>query len=158
MTAPKLLGALLVLLAGGFAAWVGASREKRRLTVLDAWLALLRDLRGQIDCYLMPLDEILRAADPDLLRAAGAVRQPQSWDALLQASLPHLGKECARLLSALVRELGASYRDDQLRRCDYYLSALQQERDRLASALPARLKLCTASALCAALATAILLW
>lgn len=158
MTALKALGASLILLVGAVAARTGAVRERDKLSTLDAWLALLLYLRGQIDCYLMPLDEILRGADPDLLRAVGARDGTDTWASLLRASLPRLGKESARLLTALVRELGSSYREEQLRRCDYYLSALGKERDRLAAALPARMKLCTAAGLCTALATAILLW
>lgn len=158
MIGAKALGVLLILAVGAVTAKAGATREREKLTVLDAWLGLLLYLRGQIDCYLLPLDEIFRGADKELLRAASAGREAETWDDLLHASLPHLGKESARLLTALMRELGSSYREEQLRRCDYYLSALEKERDRLAAALPARQKLCVASCLCTALGTAILLW
>ena len=158
MIGAKALGVLLILAVGAFAATVGVGREKEKLTVLDAWISLLLFVRGQIDCYLLPLDAIFRTADPSLLRAAGAGRDTDSWESLLRASLPCLGKESARLLTALIRELGSSYREEQLRRCDYYLCALEKERDRIASALPARQKLCVASCLCTAVGTAILLW
>lgn len=158
MIGAKALGALLILAVGAITAQAGAMREREKLTVLDAWLGLLLYVRGQIDCYLLPLDEIFRGADVELLRAASAGREAETWEGLLRASLPHLGKESARLLTALMRELGSSYREEQLRRCDYYLSALEKERDRLAAALPARQKLCVASCLCTALGTAILLW
>ena len=158
MIGAKALGALLILAVGAITAKAGAMREREKLTVLDAWLGLLLYVRGQIDCYLLPLDEIFRDADVELLRAASAGRKTETWDGLLRASLPHLGKESARLLTSLIRELGSSYREEQLRRCDYYLAALGKERDRIAAALPARQKLCVASCLCTALGTAILLW
>ncbi len=158
MIGAKALGALLILAVGAITAKAGAMREREKLTVLDAWLGLLLYVRGQIDCYLLPLDEIFRGADVELLRAASAGRKTETWDDLLRASLPHLGKESARLLTALIRELGSSYREEQLRRCDYYLAALEKERDRIAAALPARQKLYVASCFCTALGTAILLW
>ena len=55
-------------------------------------------------------------------------------------------------------ELGRTHRAEQVSRCDYYLSALGEERRRLADALPGRLR--TGSTLCitCALAMAVLLW
>lgn len=154
----KILGAILIIGMGALAAKTGMTHEKKKLAVLDGWLGLLLYVRGQIDCYLMPLDEILSSADKDLLHAAGAGHPPTSWEGLLRAAMPYLGKESARLLTSFTRELGTSYREEQLRRCDYYLVALEKERDRLAATLPARLKLCTATSLCTAIGTAILLW
>ena len=55
----KFFGALLVLAVGIFAAFVSVQYEKKRLTVVDGWIDLILYIRGQIDCYLMPLDDIL---------------------------------------------------------------------------------------------------
>ena len=63
----KLFGSALLLAVGMAVAYQNARREKQRLEVLDAWIALLRFLRNQIDCYLRPLEEIL--ADEFKIRA-----------------------------------------------------------------------------------------
>ena len=154
----KLIGALLILGAGATVAKIRITHEKKKLWVLDGWLGLLRYTRAQIDCYLMPLEEIFRSADGELIRAAGAGSARRSQKELLDTALPYLEGESARLLRSWLHELGNGYREEQLRRCDYYLAALEKERERLATALPAKLKLCTATSICAAVGTAILLW
>ncbi len=154
----KLIGALLMLVTGVVVARGQIAHEKKKLWVLEGWIGLLLYTRAQIDCYLMPLEEILENADKGLLRAAGAGCVGGSQKELLDAALPYLEDESARLLTSLVRELGNGYREEQLRRCDYYLAALEKERERLAAALPARLKLCAAMSVCAAAFLAILLW
>jgi hypothetical protein len=125
---------------------------------LDAWIDLLVYVRGQIDCYLLPLDEILAAADKTLLSACAPSGEPHSLAALLQGALPYLDAEGQRLLSSLVREMGTSYREEQIKRCDYYVQALQLCREKVAQELPARLKMRTTLSVCAAIGVAILLW
>lgn len=154
----KLLGGLLMLCAGGMTAATVIRFEKRKLSVLDAWIELLLYVRGQIDCYLLPLDEILAAADKTLLHACAPSGKFDSLSALLQGALPYLEPEGRRLLSALVRELGSSYREEQIKRCDYYIHALELCREKMAEALPARLKMGTTVSLCLAIGAAILLW
>lgn len=154
----KLLGSLLIVCAGGMAAATVARFERRRLSVLDAWIDLLIHVRGQIDCYLLPLDEILASADKTLLTACSPSGQTDSLAELLQGALPYLDAEGRRLLSSLVRELGSSYREEQIKRCDYYIHALQVCREKVAQALPARLKMGTTISLCIAIGAAILLW
>lgn len=154
----KLIGALLMLVTGAAVAKARIAHEKKKLWVLDAWLGLLLYTRAQIDCYLMPLEEIFKSADVELIRSAGAGSVRRSQKELLDAALPYLDRESARLLTSWLCELGNGYREEQLRRCDYYLAALEKERARLAAALPARLKLCAATSICAAVGTAILLW
>lgn len=158
MTFWKLLGGGLIVLAGGIVAHQTVKREKKRLSVLDGWLDLLLYIRGQIDCYLMPLDEILAAADKTLLVRAGAVRATDSLRAIYASALPYLDAESGRLIASLIRELGTSYREEQVKRCDYYLGALQKQREKLAAELPARVKMYTTLSICAAVGTAILLW
>ena len=154
----KLFGGLLVLLAGVLSAGAYARFEKKRLSVLDAWMELLLYIRGQIDCYLMPIDRILGLADRDLLRACSGGKPVSSLTDTLHGALPYLDFESRRLLSSLARELGSSYREEQLKRCDYYLQALQRQREKLEQALPNRIKLGTTVRLCVAIGTAILLW
>ncbi|MBQ9760212.1 MAG: hypothetical protein IJW16_02560 [Clostridia bacterium] len=154
----KLLGAGLITSVGGFAAYSAVRFEKHKLMVLDGWIDLIFHIRGQIDCYLTPLDEILSSADPSILKACMCNTPHPDLHALLEASSPYLAQESRRLLSGFVREIGGSYREEQLRRCDYYINALRVIRDKLAADLPARTKLSVTVSLCIALGAAILLW
>ena len=154
----KLLGVALILSAGGFAAVCAIRYEKRRIAVLDGWIDLILYIRTQIDCYLMPIGEILAVADPSLLRSVLCNSPRPDLTALYHTSQFYLDNESKRLVCTLIRELGTSYREEQLRRCDYYTSVLRRIRDKRQEELPARVRVTVALCLTAAAAAAILLW
>lgn len=154
----KLMGLTCLLATGGTAAFTLVREWNHRLHVLEAWLTLLRHIRAQIDCFLLPLDKSLANADPKLVAAAGGGQAEYTLHALLLRARPYLSDECDRLLTALLRELGTTYKEEQLRRFDYYFAMLQIERDKLASVVPQRKKLCITLCLAAAVGTALILW
>ena len=82
----------------------------------------------------------------------------RSLRALFQASFPYLDRESRRLLSSLLREIGSSYREEQLKRCDFYLDALRMRREKIFEELPSRLKTGVAISICTALGVTVLLW
>ena len=112
----------------------------------------------------MPIGQILATVDPSVLAAcrgqdrASAGRPAASLPLLLHESRGYLGAESERLLTCFARELGHTHRAEQVGRCDYYLSALEEQRGRLADSLPARTRTDSALCLSCALAAAILLW
>ena len=167
----KAAGVLLLLLAGGYVSAAVSRFERRRLQVLDGYLSLLYYVKGQIDCYAMPLSDILMRADPTVLSAclggeggglyAVACLDPNGGRLLtdmIRDSHLYLEPESERLLLTWAGELGATYRAEQVARCDYYVEALTAERRKLYEALPARLRTTATLCLCATLAAAILLW
>lgn len=154
----KLLGGLLILAVGGVAAYGTSKYERKRLAVLDGWIDLIVYIRSQIDCYLMPLNEILQCGDRTVLDACMSPANATDLGAILDASSLYLDGERLRLLKNFVQETGSSYREEQLRRCDYYITALRTQREKIASELPARRRLCVTLCLCVACGTAILLW
>ena len=156
----KLLGVLLILAVGVFASYSSVRYEKRRLTVIDGWIDLIFYIRSQIDCFLMPIGQILENGEQPLLQACASISPDGATDlsAILRASSLYLDGEGKRLLEAFVREIGSSYREEQIRRCDYYISSLQVLRAKIADALPMRIRLCAALCMCIALGIAILLW
>lgn len=158
MTEFKLLGSLLILAAGAGGAILSARTEQRKLTVLDGWIDLIAHVRARIDCYLTPLDEILSALDPELVRRCGGSLPCRSCAALLQSASPALSPEGRRLIGAFVSGIGDGYREEQVRACDYYLDALRELRKKTAAELPARIRVRAALCLTAALGAAILLW
>ena len=158
MPAVKIIGCLLVLGAGGLAAFSTVRYERRRISVLDGWIDLIFYIRTQIDCYLTPLNEILAGADEELLYACMGDGHCRELGVLLQNCRLYLNPEAHRLLTAFARELGSSYREEQVKRCDYYISSLRSIRDKQMEELPAKIRVGVALCLCAALGIAILLW
>ena len=154
----KLLGALLIFSVGAFAAFVSVQYEKRRLTVVDGWIDLILYIRGQIDCYLMPLDDILSGGDRALLEACMSPSNAADLPAILASCEIYLDGDAKRTLESFVREIGAGYREEQIKRCDFFIASLRTQREKIAAALPLRVRLCATLCICLALATAILLW
>ena len=154
----KLFGALTLISVGGFFAYSAIRYERRRLSVLEGWIDLIRYVRIQIDCYLTPIDVILSQADRELFVACMCRDTTPTLHTLLECSHPYLSSECKRLLGGLIRELGSSYREEQLKRCEYYASELERHRDAIAKELPARIRLAVTLSLTAVLGTVILLW
>lgn len=154
----KTLGAALILSVGGIAAFSAVRYEKKRLGVIDGWIDLILYIRAQIDCYLTPIDEILKKEDRPTPNDVNAPDAPADLSAVLNASRVYLDGDAKRLLERFVGEIGSSYREDQLKRCDYCVGSLRTQRERIAAALPSRTRLCAALCLCASIGTAILLW
>ena len=77
MTA-KLFGSLLLVGAGLYIALLLARYEHRRVGVLDGYLSLLRFIRGQIDCFSMPIGQILATVDPSVLAACRGQDPPSA--------------------------------------------------------------------------------
>ena len=154
----KLLGALLILSVGVFSALVSVQYEKKRLTVVDGWIDLILYIRGQIDCYLLPIGDILSGGDRALFEACMSPSNAADLPAILEASGIYLDGDARHTLESFVREIGAGYREEQLKRCDFFIASLRTQRERIAVALPMRVRLCATLCICLSLATAILLW
>ena len=146
----KLLGTLLILCVGGVTAFGAVKYERRRLRVLDGWIDMIRYIRGQIDCYLTPLDEILDTFVP--------TNAPADLTALYNASLLYLDADTKKLLLSFIREIGGGYREEQLRHCDFCVAELRRARERIRGELPTRQQLSVTLCICLSVGTAILLW
>ncbi|MBQ8311217.1 MAG: hypothetical protein IJX80_09435 [Clostridia bacterium] len=158
MIALKLLGALLILGVGAICARGATQYEKKRIRVIDGWIDLIFYIRSKIDCYLMPLGEILAEGRQTLPEFCIPQNESTDLHAILRASAVYLDGDAKSLLESFVREIGNSYREEQVRRCDYYITALRNLREKSASELPMRLRLSVTISLCVALGAAVLLW
>ncbi len=158
MTILKLLGVFLLLGAGGFAASVTVNFEKRKAAVLAGWSDLIFYIRAQVDCYLLPLPQIMERADRALLEACFCRQPHPDLTAVYHASQIYLDTEARRLLSSFVREFGYGGREELLRRCDYDIAALGQLRAKRMEEFPAKARVMVAVWMGAALLLSILLW
>ncbi|NLW74251.1 MAG: hypothetical protein GX057_05065 [Clostridiales bacterium] len=154
MSLYKVLGALLLLFGGVLCGRALCRRAEAGLLQTEGFVALLKYIRNQIDCYLMPVDRILAGCDPGILMACGLVadadlREIKSFSELLDCCELCVSEATAELLRKFAGELGTSYRDMQLKICDYYIGKLSAERDRLQAELPARRKMIMTICICA---------
>lgn len=154
----RLVGAALLSLCGVLSASALNRRAERRLREVESWILLLRYVKGQVECFSLPMNEILARCEREILQNCGYVGTvaPKSFLALLDASSLH-DADAAKTVRAFAEEFGRGYREEQTRGCDYYLSLLEARRRTLAEKLPAQKKLNSTLCLCAALAIVLLL-
>lgn len=164
----KIIGVVILLIAGGYVSVSITRVERRRLGVLDSYISLLFYIKGQIRCFAMPVKDILAHADPALLagclgyprlpRETTVVSEAPALSDMIRDSRVYLEPETERLLIAFSSELGNTYREEQVTRCEYYIEMLGEERNRLAEAVPGRIRTNSMLCLCCILGVAVLMW
>ena len=136
------------------------ARLARRIAErLDAWIALLTYVRGQISCFGRPLSDILSTVEPRVLVTL-------EIDACHLQPLRDYCRKDATLLSdwggdhllALAEELGTVWRQEQVARLDYYLEEMDRMRQSNKIKLFERARLHGAMSLCGAIGMILLVW
>ena len=115
--------------------------ERARYRQAEGFLSLLQYIRLQIDCFSLPLPQILRSADSKLL---GDCRLPHGGDdltVLLQECNLLLPADFCRTLYDFAAALGGAYREEQLRSCEYYIARITPLCKEMRRELPRRLGL-----------------
>lgn len=153
----NVLGGTLLLGVGAWIAHGSLQSDRRRLAVLDAWIALIRSMRWEIESRLTPIDRFFTSADKRLLGMLGK-SDAKTLSELLSASAPDLSPNAKESLSRFAESLGDCYRTEQLRRCDECLESLRREQEKQAAELPSKRRMGLALPLSLALGIAILLW
>ncbi len=154
----KLTGAVLLTCSGIAASHVMNRKESEALRQNEGMMALLRTVRGQIECFARPIPEILSACERKELDACGYFGEDVPKDLLgVIGQCRRYDEESVEIVSRFAEEFGRGYREDEVRACDYTLSLLDQRREVLAKELPAKKKRNTVLSVCAALALALLL-
>ncbi len=154
----KTVGTILLLLSGGVLSLSLCRFQRKRLETIDGFLSLLFHIKGQIDCFARPIGEILRSLPPVILRGCNCPCGADSLDELIEESKTYLDEEPLRLLSSFEAEFGSTFREEQLRRCDYYIAALSEKRRALAPQVSAKMRSGATLCICLCLSLTILLW
>lgn len=137
----KGLGLILLFACGLTVGYFLAAFEGRRCRQAEGFLALLRHIRLQIDCFSQPMGQILSTVDVRVRRHCGAPDHATDFPALLQGTTLLLPEEGRLLLQDFSDTLGSSYREEQLRCCDYYITRFLPLCERMRDELPKRLRL-----------------
>lgn len=131
------------------------SKDHQRI---EKYILLLRYVRSQIDCFALPIGDILGRADSALLAGCGWEKEepPSSVEDMLgEASVED--EDALGILLEFCKDFGKSYLDEQIRRCDHYISLLDERRNSLAKDLPRKKKLNSTLCISGAVAVIILL-
>ena len=145
------VGTILVLLN----ALEGSRRLNRRadrgIACIEGFIALMRYVRTQIDCYALPLEEIFGRCDENILVRCGYYDEELPKDFLgFFNRLDIKDKELYRIMLGFSADFGKHYREEQLKRCDACIVELEalseQARQTVASRKKLNVTLCLSGA------------
>ena len=154
----KLIGSLLFGLSGVIMAISYRRFQLRKLRTVDGIISLILYIKGQIECFSRPRSDILSTLPAEVFCACNCPRGASTLEEVVEACKIYLDEEALRLASAFASEFGSTFRDEQLRRCDYYVGALREERSRVFSSVSQKSRAGGALFICACLGIIILLW
>ncbi len=154
----KLIGSLFLTASSVAMAFSLYRFQRKRLEVLDGFLSLLQYIKGQVNCFARPIGEILESLPPEIALACNCRGGVDSLDELIEGCRCYLDEEPLRLLRAFSSEFGGSFREEQTRRCDYYIGALGEKRKQLEPAVMAKSRSGGALWICGVLSLLLLLW
>ena len=108
--------------------------------------------------FALPIGEIFQGCSRELLRSCGWRKEecPRSTEELF-ACCKINDKEARRIISEFCSDFGRNYREEELKRCDFCITALEKCRERLTGEVPNKKKLNLTLCLSSALALIILL-
>ena len=152
------VGAVIVAACGLESARRLNGEAEESINMIEAYLSLLRYVRAQIDCYALPIGDIFEKCDNERLFACGWIdnAKPRGFDELFLCS--NINDKAARdIISEFCSDFGQNYREEQLKRCDFCISALESRREEMLARLSDKKKLNFALCLSASLAVIILL-
>lgn len=145
----KAIGAFLWLLSGFFLSVEINKYGRRRLSQADAFIALIKNIRLKIQCYAMPIPQILASCDDKIIAECGGEHADRSSLKLfykdVQLLIDGTGKKAIRDFCMTV---GSGYKEDEVKACDTYIKELTDYRDELNDKLPQAARLCTTVCVC----------
>lgn len=138
----KILGCVFVAVSGFAVSYILNRRVGASLRVAEGWERLLARIKNEIECFSLPIGEILSRTEPSLLRQCGYVGKdaPRGLSELLEHTAFADG-EIGRIATRFVSEFGRCYKNEQVGRCDYFFALIEERRKKLASELPSKRKL-----------------
>ena len=146
----KVLGGTSIFLSAAIFYFESKRYERAKIRQADAFISLLRYIKKQIECFSAPISTIIDRCDKNILENCGI------WTSCEQDSLGEvIGKcdfcideEAIDTLKKFGEEFGKTYREDQLRSCDYYISELVKYKEKLAQEIPKEQKMRLAVCFC----------
>ena len=120
----KAVGAALIMLAGIVLSSSLCAADERNINATDALLSIVKFTKNQIDCFGIPVGEIFKRCDRELLEKCSVYAAPTSFDEFI--AVAELPDEAEKIITAFSSEFGSSYRDGQLKSCDYCIARLSE--------------------------------
>jgi len=138
----KVFGALMVGLGGGLICHTLNREAQLSCKRAEAWCSLIGTVKGEIECFSLPISEILKRVDISRFAECGYTKTsvPESLCELVSKT-SFSDKETEKIVRNFCSEFGMGYRDEQIKRCEYYRGLLEERKKVLATDLPTKKRL-----------------
>ncbi len=132
MTLSFTAGSSLVLACSLAVAVSVVSEKRKRIRQTEAILELISHVRSKIDQFLTPLDGIFSDFRNEELEACGfsEILRSAGIEEAVVAHTASLSADTEQVLTFFSASLGQSYKEDQLRLCDYCIEKIRAELER----------------------------
>ena len=120
----KAVGAVLIMLSGIVLSSSLCAADEKSINSTEALLSIVKFTKNQIDCFGIPIGEIFKRCDRELLEKCAVYVSPTSFEEFI--SVAELPNEAEKIITAFSSEFGSSYREGQLKSCDYCIARLSE--------------------------------
>ena len=126
----KPIGAAFIMLCCYLVSFFISSRAKREIAELEAFILLINRIRTDIACFSRPLYEIYTSFEADALERSGFLKMLRELglnEALkMSENRLTLHGDDLDVIKQFAAVIGKSYRDEEIKTCDYYISQLSE--------------------------------
>lgn len=138
----KILGAFFVAFSGIMLSVRLNRRISTSLRHAEAWEQLLGQIKNEVECFSLPVSEILARTDPSLLSLCGYIGEsaPEGLSELVENTV-FTDAEICRVATRFASEFGRCYKNEQVERCAYFTALMSERRKKIAAELPSKRKL-----------------
>ena len=120
----KAAGAIFIMVAGIVLSSSLCAADERDINSTDALLAIVKFTKNQIDCFGIPVGEIFKRCDPELLEKCSVYAVPADFDDFIARA--KFSNETEKIITEFSSEFGSNYREGQLKSCDYCIARLSE--------------------------------
>ena len=147
----KILGSTSILIAAAIFCLEAKKYESKKLRQAEGFISLLKHVKKQIECFSKPINDIIMECRPKMILDCGidiklinGDQERNLLSALLKSCDFYIDTEAKETLERFADDFGRSYREDQLRSCDYYISELEKYKEKIRGEIPReqRIRLC----------------
>ena len=153
----KILGMLMVSVGGGAVCHFLCKREGTALRRAEAWESLCLFIGSQVECFALPIGQILLRADRTLLRECGYTVEavPPDLKTFMRGVTveDRLTRDTAEKFCG---EFGRGGANEQAARCRYYAGIFEERKKKISAELPSKKKLYYTLCISASLAVLII--
>lgn len=133
MIVVKVIGASIITITALFSYSEIIKFQKKRIKQINAFIDLIDYIKNQVECFLLPLDQILDRCDKNLLNNCGINSKRSKYknmDELIESANFYCDDEVIELLNQFSDSFGKAYLHEQLRSCEYFRNELIKIRNK----------------------------